>query len=234
VLSLHQKAPFPNNRKWFLVRQCSNIGETDTQLGEKFPGDEPAIESPALLEFRVRLIGPVEAKRVLKLIEEKAWIQGRCCTPIPQLFAKSSRRAGTLEGRSAPSIYPELHAQESTVGEFVRVLVKRKWTVLACLFTIFLVVAIASLKMTPVYEATGRIAINKPDSGVVNFNNSPTFNADYFDSTELDTEVKISHHRSPGLFVLPNSLRAPHTLTRQIPSVCSREPRAVHLARPRP
>jgi succinoglycan biosynthesis transport protein ExoP len=95
-------------------------------------------------------------------------------------------------GRSiGPRIYPELISQESTLGEYVRVLVKRKWTVLACLFTIFSVVAIASLKMTPVYEASGSIAINKPDSGLVNFNNSPTFNVDYFDPTELDTEVKI-------------------------------------------
>src|SRR5271170_7966964 len=95
-------------------------------------------------------------------------------------------------GRSAgPRIYPELLSQESALGEYVRVLVKRKWTVLACLFTIFSVAAIASLKMTPVYEASGSIAINKPDSGLVNFNNSPTFNVDYFDPTELDTEVKI-------------------------------------------
>jgi exopolysaccharide transport family protein len=95
-------------------------------------------------------------------------------------------------GRSlGPRIYPELVSQESALGEYVRVLVKRKWTVLICLFTIFSVVAIASLKMTPVYEASGSIAINKPDSGLVNFNNSPTFNVDYFDPTELDTEVKI-------------------------------------------
>src|SRR5258706_7153506 len=90
-----------------------------------------------------------------------------------------------------PRVYPELVSQESALGEYVRVLMKRKWTVLACLFTIFSVVAIASLKMTPVYEASGSIAINKPDSGLVNFNNSPTFNVDYFDPTELDTEVKI-------------------------------------------
>src|SRR5713226_9637850 len=90
-----------------------------------------------------------------------------------------------------PRVYPELISQESALGEYVRVLVKRKWTVLACLFTIFSVIAIASLKMTPVYEASGSIAINKPDSGLVNFNNSPTFNLDYFDPTELDTEVKI-------------------------------------------
>ena len=100
--------------------------------------------------------------------------------------------AGVDFGRPiGPRLYPELVSQESALGEYVRVLMKRKWTVLACLFTVFSVVAIASLKMTPVYEASGSIAINKPDSGLVNFNNSPTFNLDYFDPTELDTEVKI-------------------------------------------
>jgi exopolysaccharide transport family protein len=95
-------------------------------------------------------------------------------------------------GRSAgPRVYPELPSQESGLGEYFRVLVKRKWTVLACLVTIFSMVAIASLKMTPVYEASGSIAINKADSGLVNFNNSPTFNVDYYDPTEMETEVKI-------------------------------------------
>lgn len=90
-----------------------------------------------------------------------------------------------------PRVYPELLSQESALGEYVRVLIKRKWTVLACLVTIFSIVAVASLKMTPVYEASGSIAINKADSGLVNFNNSPTFNVDYYDPTELETEVKI-------------------------------------------
>jgi succinoglycan biosynthesis transport protein ExoP len=92
---------------------------------------------------------------------------------------------------TGPRIYPELQTHESALGEYIRVLVKRKWTVLACLFTIFSLVAIASLKMTPVYEASGSIEINKPDSGLVNFSNSPTFNVDYYDPTELETEVKI-------------------------------------------
>src|ERR1700733_1386045 len=90
-----------------------------------------------------------------------------------------------------PRIYPELVSQESALGEYVRVLVKRKWTVLACLFTIFSVVAIASLKMTPVYEASGSIEINKPDSGLVNFSNSPTFNVEYDEPSKLETEVMI-------------------------------------------
>jgi len=92
---------------------------------------------------------------------------------------------------AGPRVYPEPLSQESALGEYIRVLVKRKWTVIACLITIFSLVTIASLKMTPVYEASGSIAINKPDSGLVNFNNSPTFSVDYYDPTEMETEVKI-------------------------------------------
>jgi polysaccharide biosynthesis transport protein len=88
-------------------------------------------------------------------------------------------------------LHADFFSQESALGEYIRVLVKRKWTVLACLVSIFSVVAIASLKMTPIYEASGTIAINKPDSGLVNFSNSPTFSLDYYDPSEIETEVKI-------------------------------------------
>jgi exopolysaccharide transport family protein len=103
---------------------------------------------------------------------------------VPPLGADYGKPAG-------PLVYPELLSHESALGEYIRVLAKRKWTVLACLLTIFSLVAIASLKMTPVYEASGSIAINKPDSGLVNFNNSPTFSVEYYDPTEMETEVKI-------------------------------------------
>src|SRR5712671_5935586 len=94
-------------------------------------------------------------------------------------------------GRPAgPRLYPEIPSHDSAIGEYLRVLVKRKWIVLSCLITIFAVVAIASLKMTPVYDANGSIAINKPDS-TLNFKNSATFSLDYYDPTEIETEVKI-------------------------------------------
>ena len=51
-------------------------------------------------------------------------------------------------------------------------------------------VAIASLKMPKVYEANGTIEINKPDPSL-NFQNSTTFSLDYFDPTELETDMKI-------------------------------------------
>src|SRR5580704_4462515 len=94
-------------------------------------------------------------------------------------------------GRQGGSqFYPNLPSQESALGESVRILLKRKWVIIACLVTIFSVVAIASLKMKPVYEAGGTIEINKPDASL-NFQNSATFSLDYYDPTELDTELKI-------------------------------------------
>jgi polysaccharide biosynthesis transport protein len=94
-------------------------------------------------------------------------------------------------GRAAgPTIYPHLSPHESVLGEYVRILIKRKWLVVSCVAVIFSVVAIATLRMTPVYDAGGTIEINKPDASL-NFQNSATFSLDYFDPTELETELKI-------------------------------------------
>lgn len=99
--------------------------------------------------------------------------------------------AGLDLGRpNGPRLYPDLPAHESALGESFRVLLKRKWIIVGVLCTIFSIVAIASLRMTPIYEASGTIQINKPDANL-NFQNSPTFNVDYYDPTELETEIKI-------------------------------------------
>lgn len=94
-------------------------------------------------------------------------------------------------GRPAgPRFYPDLPPQESAIGDSLRILRKRKWVILGTLVTIFSVVAIASLKLPKVYEANGTIEINKPDASL-NFQNSATFSLDYFDPTELETDMRI-------------------------------------------
>ena len=108
-----------------------------------------------------------------------------------QVIREMQPTQGSDLGRpGGPHFYPDLPSQESALGESVRILLKRKWVIIACLVTIFSVVAIASLKMQPVYEAGGTIEINKPDASL-NFQNSATFSLDYYDPTELDTELKI-------------------------------------------
>jgi len=84
-----------------------------------------------------------------------------------------------------------LPPQESALREYLRVLIKRKWTVIGCLVAIFSVVTIATLKMTPIYRASGSIVINRPDYNLVNFKDSGNMGSEYYDPTDLDTEVNI-------------------------------------------
>jgi exopolysaccharide transport family protein len=89
-----------------------------------------------------------------------------------------------------PGLYTVLPSQESVLREYLRVLLKRKWMIIACVVGIFAVVAIASLRQTPVYEAVGRIAVNKADSNLITFKDSVPV-MDYYDPTDLDTETRI-------------------------------------------
>src|SRR5258706_3839387 len=92
--------------------------------------------------------------------------------------------------QSGPGLYNVLPSQDSALREYLRVLIKRKWIVIACAVRIFAAVAIASLRQTPIYEAVGRIAVNKADSNLITFKDSVPV-MDYYDPTDLDTEVRI-------------------------------------------
>jgi len=89
-----------------------------------------------------------------------------------------------------PGLYTVLPSQESALREYLRVLLKRKWIIIACVVGIFAVVAIASLRQTPVFDAVGRIAVNKADSNLITFKDSVPV-MDYYDPTDLDTEARI-------------------------------------------
>lgn len=110
--------------------------------------------------------------------------------PATNAAIRDLQPTGTFDLGRPPRLYADLPSQDSTVGEYSRVLVKRKWIVIGCLVTIFAVVAIASLKQTPIYEASGSIAVNKPDS-TLNFKDANAISFDSYDPTEMETEVKI-------------------------------------------
>ncbi len=88
------------------------------------------------------------------------------------------------------ALYNVLPAQESTLREYMRVLIKRKWMVIAVISGIFMAVAVASLRQTPIYEAVGQIVVNKADSNLITFKDSMPV-MDYYDQSDLDTEVRI-------------------------------------------
>jgi exopolysaccharide transport family protein len=88
------------------------------------------------------------------------------------------------------ALYNVLPVQESALREYMRVLIKRKWLVISVVVGIFAVVAVASLRETPIYEASGQIVVNKADSNLITFKDSGPV-MDYYDQSDLDTEVRI-------------------------------------------
>jgi len=87
--------------------------------------------------------------------------------------------------------YPVLPSQDSVLREYLRVLIKRKWIVISSVTVIFGVVAIATLKSIPIYDASGSIAINKSDPALLNIKDSANAPIEYYDPADLDTEVRI-------------------------------------------
>ena len=86
--------------------------------------------------------------------------------------------------------YPGLSAQDSLLREYVRVLIKSKWVVIASVALVVGVVTISTLRTTPIYEAVGSIAINKMDPVTFNLKDSSS-SVDYYDPADMDTEVRI-------------------------------------------
>lgn len=94
--------------------------------------------------------------------------------------------------RNLAAIHPALATHDSVLRDYLRVLIKRVWVILGTLAIIFGATLIATLRATPIYDAVGSIAINKPDPMLTSLrdgNNS----IDYYDPTDLDTEVRILH-----------------------------------------
>jgi len=97
-----------------------------------------------------------------------------------------------LNRQLVPSAYATLPGHDSALREYLRVLIKRKWLVFSCLAIIFGVVALATMRSTRIYDAFGSIAINKTDPAILNFKESTNGSgSDYYDPTDLDTEVRI-------------------------------------------
>src|SRR5580692_8935668 len=95
-----------------------------------------------------------------------------------------------LNRNAAPGCYSGIPTQDSLLREYMRVLIKSKWVVIASVALVVGVVAISTLRSTPIYEAVGSIAINKVDPVTFNLKDS-SGSLDYYDPTDLDTEVRI-------------------------------------------
>ena len=93
--------------------------------------------------------------------------------------------------RNLAGLHPSAVTQDSMLREYLRVLLKRKWVIVGTLGLIFGGSLIATLRTTPIYDAVGSIAINKTDPVLQNLRDPNNSGVDYYDPTDLDTEVRI-------------------------------------------
>jgi len=114
---------------------------------------------------------------------------------VPLLQANSSSRELTpisvQAGRNVMMNHPAFSTHDSILRDYLRVLIKRKWIVLGSMGIIFGASLIATLRTTPIYDAVGSIALNKPDPILQGLRDATNSGADYYDPTDLDTEVRI-------------------------------------------
>lgn len=111
--------------------------------------------------------------------------------PVNGQASREVQSAYPIEFNRPPHIYPALPLQDSVLREYLRVLIKRKWVIVSSVALIFSVVAIATLRSTRIYDASGSIAINKMDPEFMNFKDSPNGGSEYYDPADLDTEASI-------------------------------------------
>jgi len=80
---------------------------------------------------------------------------------------------------------------EHTLSDYWRILQKRKWTVIVSVIVVFIMAALISIRMTPVYDAVTRIMISARTSNPLNFKDTNMSQQADNQQQNIDTQVKI-------------------------------------------
>src|SRR5437879_119794 len=122
--------------------------------------------------------------------------------PRTQLMRADAARLGPPQRFLTPIHGPIV--QDSTLGDYYRILKKHKGVIIASVLIVVTLVTVATFRMTPLYEASARIAISKEDScDSLRLNNQAAesdYSLDY--NVELDTQAKIIQSDTLALRVI--------------------------------
>src|ERR1051325_10116600 len=97
----------------------------------------------------------------------------------------------TILEPTRPFPQPYLSSEESPLVHYLRVLKKRRWTVLATTAIIFTLAVIATLRETPLYQASSKVAIFPETPNILGFKNLDDGSSDYQYDVALETQAAI-------------------------------------------
>src|SRR5664280_2193220 len=94
---------------------------------------------------------------------------------------------------------------ERTLGDYWRILRKRKWTLIVSLVVVVTAAALISLRMTPIYDAVARISISShASSSILNFKDSQQYGESVDQGMLIATQVNILQSNTLALLVIHN------------------------------
>ena len=122
---------------------------------------------------------------------------------MPRNDELESSRAGAGDGFSAP--YPSSYSGPQSVPynpttshvpslwDYWPIVVRHKWTILSAMLVALVVGTVVSFSTTPVFEAVGRVVINREGADTAGLKNSDTSGSDSYDDymVAMDTQTHV-------------------------------------------
>src|SRR4029450_8744875 len=99
----------------------------------------------------------------------------------------------TRLGSVSKGKYP---GQASPIGDYLRVIYRRRWTALLALLVVFVYGAFSTLRTTPIYEATTQILIEKEARRATSLDSVLQQNSAYYDEDFYQTQYRVLQSRA--------------------------------------
>src|ERR1043165_7143909 len=106
-----------------------------------------------------------------------------------QLFVYRERLPQRSDSRTRLSVAPDQAEQQHAVGKYISILLRRRWTILATMVIITTLVAIATFKMTPIYEATASVEVDSETPQIRSLNEM--YKQAPLDESFLPTQARV-------------------------------------------
>src|ERR1700689_3283089 len=105
-----------------------------------------------------------------------------------ELQASRFTEAGTLPAPHSPTF-----SHVPSLWDYWPIVLRHKWTILSAMLVALLVGAVVSFSTTPIYEAVGRVVINREGSETAGLKNSDTGGSDSYDDymVAMDTQTHV-------------------------------------------
>lgn len=115
--------------------------------------------------------------------------------PIDLAQYDARRIANVQEMYSLPS-------HEQSIGDYWRILQKRKWTLIVSVIVVVIAAGLISLHMTPIFDATARLSISQQPSNLLNFKDGDNSQSSGNQQQDIDTQIKIMQSETMGETVI--------------------------------